>query len=168
MIFRSFIIFSRRTLSIATRLPSARLRPTTRFLFPLASPFATTSSGPTIQQKLDMSAKDIAETAIANKDKKKIAIFSKSYCPYCQRAKAQIDQFVKSLSADQKDQLEVQILELDERNDGAAIQDYLATKTKQRTVPNIFISEQHIGGSSDLAGYDNDNIKKILFSSPAV
>jgi len=32
------------------------------------------------------------------------------------------------------------ICRLDERDDGSAIQEYLAEKTGQRTVPNIFIS----------------------------
>ena len=30
---------------------------------------------------------------------------------------------------------------LDEREDGAAIQQYLLEKTSQRTVPNVFVSE---------------------------
>ncbi|KAG8741557.1 glutaredoxin [Ceratobasidium sp. 423] len=165
MIVRSFIIL-RRTLSVAARLPpasSARLR-TIRFLFPLASPFATTSSGPTLQQKLDMSVDKIVDDAITNKGgKKHIAIFSKSHCPYCTKAKAQINEFVDSLSAAEKDQVELIIYELDNRNDGSAIQNYLEQKTKQRTVPNIFISEKHIGGSSDLASYTNDGIRKVLF-----
>ncbi|KAK7687197.1 Glutaredoxin-C6 [Cerrena zonata] len=35
---------------------------------------------------------------------------------------------------------------LDERDDGSEIQSYLFDKTGQRTVPNIFINKQHIGG----------------------
>lgn len=42
------------------------------------------------------------------------------------------------------------VIELDEVEDGDAIQDYLAQKTGQRTVPNIFIKQQHIGGCDDL------------------
>jgi glutaredoxin 3 len=34
--------------------------------------------------------------------------------------------------------------------DGAAIQDALEDMTHQRSVPNIFIKQQHIGGNSDL------------------
>lgn len=34
--------------------------------------------------------------------------------------------------------------------DGAAIQDALEEITSQRSVPNIFINKQHIGGNSDL------------------
>jgi glutaredoxin 3 len=35
-------------------------------------------------------------------------------------------------------------------DDGAAIQDALEEITSQRSVPNIFINKQHIGGNSDL------------------
>lgn len=35
-------------------------------------------------------------------------------------------------------------------DDGAAIQDALQEITGQRTVPNIFIKQKHIGGNSDL------------------
>lgn len=37
-------------------------------------------------------------------------------------------------------------------DDGAAIQDALEDMTKQRSVPNIFIGKEHIGGNSDLQG----------------
>jgi len=35
-------------------------------------------------------------------------------------------------------------------DDGAAIQDALEEITGQRSVPNIFIAQKHIGGNSDL------------------
>lgn len=35
-------------------------------------------------------------------------------------------------------------------DDGADIQDALEEMTHQRSVPNIFIKQQHIGGNSDL------------------
>ncbi|KAI9739016.1 MAG: hypothetical protein M1835_003221 [Candelina submexicana] len=35
-------------------------------------------------------------------------------------------------------------------DDGAALQDALQDITGQRSVPNIFIAQQHIGGNSDL------------------
>ncbi|KAL5533614.1 hypothetical protein ACEPAG_74 [Sanghuangporus baumii] len=72
----------------------------------------------------------------------RIAVFSKSYCPYCRRA--------KQLLSDKYSDVPATVVELDERSDGSDIQDYLAEKTGQRTVPNIFIDTKHIGGSSDL------------------
>jgi glutaredoxin 3 len=38
----------------------------------------------------------------------------------------------------------------DSADDGAALQDALEEITGQRSVPNIFISQKHIGGNSDL------------------
>jgi glutaredoxin 3 len=35
-------------------------------------------------------------------------------------------------------------------DDGAEIQDALEQMTHQRSVPNIFIKQEHIGGNSDL------------------
>ncbi|KAG1474041.1 hypothetical protein G6F56_000596 [Rhizopus delemar] len=68
----------------------------------------------------------------------KIAVFSKSYCPYCTKAKQALTQLG----------LEFFHIELD--NEGNAIQAYLLAKTGQRTVPNIFINQKHVGGCDDL------------------
>ncbi|KAG8919703.1 glutaredoxin, partial [Tulasnella sp. 417] len=88
-----------------------------------------------------MAVKEVVEDAIANH---KVAIFSKTYCPYCRRAK----ELIKSFDLPEG---EVEIVEIDIRDDGSAIQEYLKEKTGQRTVPNIFINKEHIGGSDDLA-----------------
>jgi glutaredoxin 3 len=37
-------------------------------------------------------------------------------------------------------------IRLDKVDEGSAIQDYLLEKTGQRTVPNIFINQKHVGG----------------------
>jgi len=83
-----------------------------------------------------MSTKSLVESAIADN---RVVIFSKSWCPYCRKA--------KGILADEK----ATVLELDEREDGDEIQAYLLEKTGQRTVPNIFINQKHVGGSDDLA-----------------
>lgn len=47
--------------------------------------------------------------------------------------------------------------------DGAAIQDYLQQKTGQRTVPNIFINQKHIGGCDDLLSAERSgSLQKAL------
>eukprot|EP00695_Tsukubamonas_globosa_P002297 TRINITY_DN3411_c0_g1_i1.p1 TRINITY_DN3411_c0_g1~~TRINITY_DN3411_c0_g1_i1.p1 ORF type:complete len:131 (+),score=30.76 TRINITY_DN3411_c0_g1_i1:55-393(+) len=56
-----------------------------------------------------------------------IVIFSKSYCPYCQRIKA----FLRELKH------EAAVFELDLLPDGSQMQDVLLKMTGQRTVPNI-------------------------------
>ncbi|PSS29741.1 hypothetical protein EW026_g513 [Hermanssonia centrifuga] len=82
-----------------------------------------------------MAVKDTVETAIAGNT---ITIFSKTYCPYCRRAKA--------LLKEEFPEAKTEILELDDMDEGSAIQDYLWEKTKQRSVPNIFINQKHVGG----------------------
>ncbi|KAI4124630.1 MAG: hypothetical protein LQ347_005669 [Umbilicaria vellea] len=73
-------------------------------------------------------------------DENAVAVFSKSYCPYCKASK----QLLTEMGA------RAYIVELDQVDDGAAMQDALYDLTGQRTVPNIFIKQQHIGGNSDL------------------
>ncbi|PFH47585.1 hypothetical protein AMATHDRAFT_67504 [Amanita thiersii Skay4041] len=85
-----------------------------------------------------MTVKELVDSTI---EKHKVVVFSKTTCPFCSRAKATL--------AEYKD-VDTEILELDEREDGGAIQDYLLKKTGQRTVPNIFINKQHIGGNDSL------------------
>jgi glutaredoxin 3 len=57
----------------------------------------------------------------------------------------------------------VNVIELDEESEGSDIQAYLADKTGQRTVPNIFINGEHIGGSDDLAKLNSSGqLKKLV------
>ncbi|KAF8635292.1 hypothetical protein AX15_000470 [Amanita polypyramis BW_CC] len=84
------------------------------------------------------SVKELVESTISDN---RVVIFSKSWCPYCRKAK---DLFATNYKGE-----EPVVFELDEREDGSAIQNYLVQKTGQRTVPNIFVMKQHIGGSDD-------------------
>ncbi|KAF9011433.1 glutaredoxin [Cyathus striatus] len=93
-----------------------------------------------------MAVNEFVDSAIADNT---VAIFSKSYCPYCKSA--------KKLFADKYPTVKTTVYELDERDDGSEIQDYLYEKTGQRTVPNVFITGKHIGGSDDLADAHNEN-----------
>ncbi|KAM0750098.1 putative glutaredoxin Grx1 [Meredithblackwellia eburnea MCA 4105] len=82
-----------------------------------------------------------------------IVVFSKSWCPYCTRAK----NLLKSLNEEAK------VFELDEMEQGAEWQAYLGDKTGQSTVPSIWIDGEFIGGSSDLMGKHNSGeLAKIL------
>ncbi|KAI8378281.1 thioredoxin-like protein [Choanephora cucurbitarum] len=83
----------------------------------------------------------------------KIAVFSKSYCPYCQKAK----KLLQDLG------YEFFVIELDNESNGAAIQQYLQEKTGQRTVPNIFVNQQHVGGCDDLfAAKSSGKLQKLV------
>ena len=52
-------------------------------------------------------------------------------------------------------------------DDGSAIQDALEEITKQRSVPNIFINQKHIGGNSDLQAKKNE-LPALLKAAGAV
>ena len=69
-----------------------------------------------------------------------IVVFSKDSCPYCVMAK----DLLRSLNQD------FVAIELDQREDGKDIQNYLIKSTGHKTVPNIFINQKHVGGCADL------------------
>ena len=52
-------------------------------------------------------------------------------------------------------------------DDGAALQDALEEITGQRSVPNIFISQKHIGGNSDLQAKKGE-LDSLLKSAGAI
>ena len=66
----------------------------------------------------------------------RVAVLSKTYCPYCVRAK----QAIAGVGA------QPAVLELDERDDGPAIQQAAFELTGQKTVPNVFVDGAHVGG----------------------
>ncbi|RPD65017.1 glutaredoxin [Lentinus tigrinus ALCF2SS1-7] len=101
-----------------------------------------------------MSVKDLVENTIKEN---KIAIFSKSYCPYCKRA--------KSLLTSKFPDVQTKIFELDEMEEGGEIQNYLAEKTGQRTVPNIFINQNHVGGCDSVTSLDSQGKLASLVSA---
>ncbi|KAJ5328232.1 hypothetical protein N7541_001631 [Penicillium brevicompactum] len=87
-----------------------------------------------------------------------VVVFSKSYCPYCHSSK----KLLKDLNA------KFTVFELDQEEGGSAIQDALAEISGQRTVPNIFISQKHIGGNSDLQAKSEDDLKELLKAAGAL
>ncbi|VVD01191.1 uncharacterized protein LOC126977549 [Leptidea sinapis] len=83
----------------------------------------------------------------------KVVVFSKSYCPYCKLAK---DVFVKVKQP-------IKVYELDEREDGNEIQETLAQITGFRTVPQVFINGNCVGGGSDVkALFDSGKLQPML------
>ena len=65
---------------------------------------------------------------------KKVMVFSKSYCPFCTKAKKVFDKYIKNgeLSTD-----DYEVLEIENNSDCDAIQDYLKSITGARSV-NIY------------------------------
>ncbi|KAH7532484.1 hypothetical protein FEM48_Zijuj04G0024800 [Ziziphus jujuba var. spinosa] len=75
-----------------------------------------------------------------------ICVCSKTYCPYCVTVK----QLFTQLGATFK------VIELDTESDGSEIQSALAEITGQRTVPNVFIGGNHIGGCDNTKALHKD------------
>jgi glutaredoxin 3 len=69
----------------------------------------------------------------------KVEVYTKFLCPYCSRAKALLSS------------KNVQIEELDITMDPDLRAKMVARANGRTTVPQIFINDQHIGGSDDLA-----------------
>ncbi|KAK2372969.1 Glutaredoxin-C3 [Trifolium repens] len=86
----------------------------------------------------------------------RITIFSKSYCPYCLRAKRVFVELNEQPF----------VVELDLRDDGYEIQGVLLDLIGRRTVPQVFVYGKHIGGSDDLsAAVQNGELQKLLKAS---
>jgi glutaredoxin 3 len=78
---------------------------------------------------------DIQQTTADNA----VVVYSKSWCPYCAQTKALFDSMDQPYTA----------IELDNIEDGDKLQAALLEMTQQRTVPNVFIGGQHLGGNDD-------------------
>jgi len=74
--------------------------------------------------------------------KNKVRMYCTAFCPYCIRA----EMLLKAKGVDHIDKIMV-----DKIPNGF---DDMIELTKRRTVPQIFIGEQHIGGYDDLAALD--------------
>ncbi|XP_072171149.1 uncharacterized protein [Diadema setosum] len=71
----------------------------------------------------------------------RIMVFSKSYCPFCLKAKEVLQEVgVKN----------AEVLEIEERSDEQEIQDVLKDMTGVRTVPSVFVDQEYLGGGTDL------------------
>ena len=69
-----------------------------------------------------------------------VTIYSKDYCPYCKAAKQILDN--KGI-----EYTEIDVLQQPEK-----LAEMLE-RSQQRTVPQIFFDDQHIGGYTDLVDY---------------
>ncbi|CAK7328089.1 unnamed protein product [Dovyalis caffra] len=75
-----------------------------------------------------------------------VVVFSKTYCPFCVSVKQLLDQLGAKYKA----------VELDTEKDGADMQSALFEWTGQRTVPNVFIGGNHIGGCDSTKALHNE------------
>ncbi|MCF6179342.1 MAG: glutaredoxin 3 [Geopsychrobacter sp.] len=68
-------------------------------------------------------------------------IYTKDYCPYCQRAKELLS--IKG----------IRFIEHDVTRD-SELESLMRKRTGRHTVPQIFIADQHIGGCDELFALD--------------
>lgn len=69
-----------------------------------------------------------------------VVVWSKSYCPYCQQTK----KLFNSMKG-----VNMVVHEIDQMKDGYKIQQDLYHLTGQRSVPNVFVNNRHVGGNDD-------------------
>lgn len=77
-------------------------------------------------------------------NEKEIFVASKTYCPH---SFAAIKTLFEELKVPKSKGL---VLQLNEMDDGADIQEALFELSGQKTVPNIYINGKHIGGNDNL------------------
>lgn len=83
----------------------------------------------------------------------KVMVFSKTYCPFCVKAKSAIKNLESNFG----------LFELDERKDGTELQAALLDLTGQRTVPNVFVNGKHVGGCDNtLAAIASGEFQKMM------
>ena len=97
-----------------------------------------------------------------------VMVFAKSYCPHCQTSKSIIDLLRHETTTTTTTTTWTEhFLYLDQdmihQEDASMIQNALLERTGQRTVPNIFIGGQHIGGNTDLVTlYQSGELRRKL------
>mmetsp|Transcript_17607 Transcript_17607/g.52896 ORF Transcript_17607/g.52896 Transcript_17607/m.52896 type:complete len:191 (+) Transcript_17607:117-689(+) len=83
----------------------------------------------------------------------KVIVYSKTWCPYC----AQVKQLFAKLEVDAK------IVELDQVVEGDDVQEALYDISGMRTVPQVFIGGELIGGGDDtMMAHNSGDLEKKL------
>ncbi len=80
-----------------------------------------------------------------------VEIYTKSWCPFCARAKERLD--AKGVHYQEVDVTTDSVRELE-----------MVNRSGRHTVPQIFIGGLHLGGNDDLAAADSNGSLDILLS----
>jgi len=83
-----------------------------------------------------------------------VQIYTKSWCPFCARAKAQLNR------------LGISFEEIDVTNDLVREQE-MVERARRTSVPQIFVGGHHVGGSDDLAAAVASGEFERLLDAPA-
>jgi glutaredoxin 3 len=82
-----------------------------------------------------------------------------TYCPFSTKAKKLFGEVLK---------VPYHVLELDHDPQGPAIQDCLGQLTGQKTIPNVFVNGQHIGGyDATSSAYQQGRLQPLLWTTTA-
>jgi len=73
-----------------------------------------------------------------------VVMYSTGTCPFCERAEA----LLKARGVNSIEKIRVDL--------EPARRDVMTTRTRRRTVPQIFIGDTHVGGFDDLSALDRD------------
>ncbi|XP_062574629.1 uncharacterized protein LOC134236460 [Saccostrea cucullata] len=106
-----------------------------------------------------MSLESTIEAKIASK---KVIVYSKSYCPFCAKAKKVFEKYIAdgTLKAD-----EYEVIEIENDPQCSAIQEYMKKKTGASSVPRVFINGKFIGGGDDVVSKDSSGELKSLLTA---
>jgi glutaredoxin 3 len=74
----------------------------------------------------------------------RVVMYSTGTCPFCERAEALLK--ARGVSSIEKIRVDLE----------PARRDEITTRTRRRTVPQIFIGDTHVGGFDDLSALDRD------------
>jgi len=100
----------------------------------------------------------LAEMVKEKNEQNPVIVYSKSWCPYCARVKALF----------QKLEVDAKIVELDEVVEGDDVQAALYEITGRRTVPQVFVAGEFIGGADDTLGLHQAGELKGLFDKAGI
>jgi glutaredoxin 3 len=102
-----------------------------------------------------MSGAATKEMILSKNAENPVMVYSATYCPYCTE--------VKSLF--QKLKVDAKVIEVNNLEDGDAVRAGLTEITGSRTVPQVFIGGNHVGGCDDtLAAFKSGELKNLLAS----
>jgi glutaredoxin 3 len=112
---------------------------------------------PTARNTSTLPRASLVDDIVAKNKSTPCVVYSKTYCPYCSDVK---DLFQKQLKVDAK------IVELDTLADGDDMQAALVEISGMRTVPQVFVGGELVGGCDDtLAAYRSGTLEKLLKSA---
>ncbi|XP_023337993.1 glutaredoxin [Eurytemora carolleeae] len=93
---------------------------------------------------------------------KKVVMISKTYCPFCTKAK-------NALANYKINPEEYEILEIEDRNDMDEIQNYMSEITGARSVPRVFIGGKFYGGGDEMMNmHRSKKLEPVLSNAGAL